>query len=286
MLRLLIGSFFAVTFAQAFAASVTVSGVQMPAWVVRNGQQAPLKVGTVLINSDQLRTGSGARILLRLQDGSSVKLGGNATLRLDELNEGKDIFSAALQVIKGAFRFSTDLLMKDNRRNVRVLIGTATIGIRGTDVWGKATEEKDIVCLLEGKITVDRGTDPQVVMQDPLTFYIAPKDQPAQALAPVPLEQLAEWAKETDIQAGQGAARMGGKWKVYLMSTELQSEALQAYDTLSDAGYAVDISPLTRNGVTEYRLRIPNLPSRKESEALAKHLQGQPGVGKTSISMR
>ena len=286
MLRILIGSFFAVAFAHAFAASVTVSGVQMPAWIERNGSRIPLKVGLSLVNSDQLYTGSNARILLGLKDGSSVKLGENATMRVDDLNKDKDIFTAALQVFKGAFRFSTDLLKKDNRRYVKVQIATATIGIRGTDVWGKATDEKDIVCLIEGKITVDRGSDPQVVMQDPLTFYIAPKDQPAQSLAPVPADKLAEWAKETEIQAGQGAARMGGKWKVYLMSTALQSEVLQAYDTWSAAGYAVDISPLARNGVTEYRLRIANLPNRKESMALVNRLQGQAGVDKPWVSKR
>lgn len=286
MLRFFVMSLLAVTASPAFAAAVMVTGVQMPAWVARDGRQIPLRVGTPLLKTDQLRTGSNARILLSLEDGSKVKLGENGTLRLDELAPEKDIFAATFNVLKGAFRFSTDLVMKNNRRNVSVLIGTATIGIRGTDVWGKAADDKDIVCLLEGQISVNRGADPTVLMQDPLTFYIAPKNLPAQAIAPVPPEKIAQWAKETDIQAGEGAARLGGKWKLYLLSTPIQSEVLKAFDTLSDAGYAVDISPITSNGETDYRLRIANLPSRKESLALAKALDQQPGVGKTWVSKK
>ena len=286
MFRLLIGSLFVFAVIQAQAAAVTVIGVQMPAWVERDGRQTPLKVGAVLARSDQLRTGANARILLNLEDGSKVKLGENGTLRLEELSPEKDIFSAAFEVLKGAFRFSTDLVMKNNRRDVKVRIGTTTMGIRGTDVWGKASDEKDIICLLEGKITVNRGTDEPLLMQDPLTFYIAPKGKPAQAVAPVPSEQIAKWALETDIQPGQGATRSGGKWKLYLLSTPDQKEALKVYDTLGDAGYATEISPVSTNGTTKYRLRIANLPSKKESRALANNLAGQPGVGKTWVSTK
>ena len=286
MIKVLIVVLCVFSAAQVFAAAIVVKGVQMPAWVERDGRQTPLKVGAILARKDQLRTGMNARILLSMEDGSDVKLGENGTLRLDELNVDKNLFSAALSVLKGAFRFSTNLTMKQSRRDVKVLIGTATIGIRGTDVWGKATEEKDIVCLLEGHISVNRGNDPVVLMQDPLTFYIAPKGEPAQPLAAVSTEQIGVWAKETDIQAGEGAARAGGKWKVYLYSTTSQNEVIQAYDTLGNAGYAVDISPVTLNGETKYRLRIANLPNRKEAGALAKRLEGQPGVGKIWVSTK
>lgn len=286
MLRIWIAAIFCQFSSNVFAASIDVKGVQMPAWVVREGKLTPLKVGTVLTRKDQLRTGLNARILLGMEDGSVVKLGENGILNLVELNVEQNIYSATLQVLKGAFRFSTGLVAKQNRRDVKVLIGTATIGIRGTDIWGKSTEDKDIVCLLEGNITVNRGDDPTVNMQEPLTFYIAPKGKPAQSVETVSNQQIGIWAKETDIQAGEGAASLGGKWKVYLNSTTSQQEVIQAYDTLGNAGYAVDISPVTLNGETEYRLRISNLPSKKEASALAKRLEGQSGVGKISISRK
>lgn len=286
MLKIWIGIICFLLAPQIFAAAIVVKGVQMPAWVEREGRLMPLKVGTILTRKDQLRTGLNARVLLEMEDGSDVKLGENGAMRLDEVNAEKDLFSAALQVLNGAFRFTTSLVAKQNRRDVKVMIGTATVGIRGTDIWGKSTNEKDIVCLLEGNITVNRGDDPTVMMQDPLTFYIAPRGKPAQSVAAVTTEQIGIWAKETDIQAGEGAARVGGKWKVYLNSTNSQSEVIQAYDTLGNAGYAVDISPVKTHGKTEYRLRIANLPSKKEAEALAKRLEGQPGTGNISVSSK
>jgi hypothetical protein len=38
--------------------------------------------------------------------------------------------------------------------------------------------------------------------------------------------QLAEWARQTEIGAGKGAARRGGKWKVELLSADKQNAAL------------------------------------------------------------
>lgn len=286
MLRVLIAAIFFQFSSIVISAPIEVKGVQMPAWVVRDGKLSPLKVGTALTKKDQVRTGLNARILLSMEDGSVVKLGENGVLNLEKLSVEKSIFSTTLQVLKGAFRFTTGLGAKQNQRDVKVLIGTATIGIRGTDIWGKSTDDKDIVCLLEGNITVNRGEDPTVNMQDPLTFYTAPKGKPAQAIAAVSNEQIGIWAKETEIQAGEGATSAGGKWKVYLNSTTSQDEVIKAYDALGSAGYAVDISPVTLNGETEYRLRISNLPDRKEANALAKRLDGLPGVGKISISRK
>lgn len=286
MFRWLTGSLCALTAMQALAATGVVEGVQMPAWIERGGQQMPLRVGNKLAASDQLHTGLNARILLRLDEGSTVKLGESGSLRLDEAGSDKGIFSAALAVVKGAFRFTTAQIMKHRRRDVAVQIGSATVGIRGTDVWGKAADDKDIVCLLEGKISVNRGSEEPLVMQEPLTFYVAPKGQPAQSVAPVPPEQIEKWARETEIQAQQGAARLGGKWKLYLLSTTSEAEVLQAYDTLEKSGYAVEIRPVGGKPDLEYRLRIVNLPSRNEAEALAKILQAQAGVGKTRVSIR
>ena len=42
-------------------------------------------------------------------------------------------------------------------RDVRVKVNAVTAGIRGTDVWGKSESDRDIVCLLEGRIDVSHG---------------------------------------------------------------------------------------------------------------------------------
>src|SRR2546428_443781 len=91
-------------------AAASVEGVQMPAWVERNGRRAPLLPGMALQAGDQIFTGAGSRAFLRLSEGSIVKLGENGTLRLTELNRGQEIFKATLGVLQGAFRFTTELI--------------------------------------------------------------------------------------------------------------------------------------------------------------------------------
>ena len=200
---------------------IVVEGVQMPAWVERaNGARDALTLGTSLSNKDRVITGPGARALLRLADGSLIRLGENGMLALDDLGQKKfqlkDVVTASLDVLSGAFRFTTQALTKfRGERDVKVRIVTITIGIRGTDLWGKADAAKDIACLIEGKVDVTRG-DQAFTMDQPMSFYVAPKDKPGEPVAPVPKEQLAKWAAETDIAAGAGALRKGGKWRVYL----------------------------------------------------------------------
>jgi hypothetical protein len=268
--------------ARAQPAPATVEGVQMPAWVERDGARQPLAPGMALRPGDSLSTGPNARLLLRLAEGSAVKLGENGTLRLDALaarmREPQGAFSAALNVIQGAFRFTTDAAQRLRRRDVTIRVATVTAGIRGTDLWGKAAADRDIVCLIEGDIEVQRDGDAAFRMRDPLSFFIAPRGQPALPVQPVPPAQLQQWAAETEIAAGQGAARRGGRWKVVLAASESENAVITVYQTVREAGYAAELNPVRRDGRRIYEARIASLPSREEAQALANALDGRFGV--------
>ena len=263
-----------------------VEAVQMPAWVERGSETLPLVPGMALQDRDQLRTGANSKLLLKMAEGSLVRLGENGTLKLDRMAQGRDtVFSAALNVLQGAFRFTTDALRAQRRRNINVTIATVTAGIRGTDVWGKAAADKDIVCLIEGKIEVQRGQDQPFRMDQPLSFYIAPRDAPPLPVAPVDPAQLRIWAAETQIAPGAGAAYRGGKWKVIAASVETQEEALKLYDALRAAGYAARIRPEMSGEKRIYLVRLAHLPTRAEAEALAGSLRGKMGVTEPRVSM-
>ena len=231
-----------------------VEAVQMPAWIERGGARVPLAPGMGLQSNDALRTGADARLLVKLADGSSVKLGENAQLRLATIQTRRDnVFESAMNVITGAFRFTTDALAKSRRREVSVTVATVTAGIRGTDLWGKAAADRDIVCLIEGRVEVSRQGDPTVTMDQPLSFYIAPRGQPAQPVAPVNPEQLKQWATETEIADGRGAARRGGRWKVVLASGESENEVLTVYQAVRAAGYAAELAAAPGAGKADLR---------------------------------
>jgi hypothetical protein len=272
---------FACGLANAQSAAV-VEGVQMPAWVERSegggpARKIPVLPGMQLKAGDKLVTGSGSRLQVRLSEGSVVKLGENGSLQLKELEPSKTLFRAVIGVLEGAFRFTTDLAAKNRRRDVRISVATVTAGIRGTDLWGKSAPERQIVCLIEGNIEVGAPGETPVTMDQPRQFYRREKGA-TQPVGLVEEAQLVEWAKETDIEKGKGAARRGGKWKVNLFSAPKQNAVLDVYDQVRAAGYGAEIFPTMAGDKRIYVVRINGLPSKAEAEALAGQLRGKYGV--------
>ena len=272
------------------APAAVVEGVQMPAWVERGGVKQPLAAGMELKESDKLSTGGQSRVLLRLAEGSLVKLGENAQMSFDKLEQSTDnkavFIRGLMDVARGAFRFTTDVKSKlASRREIDIRVATVTAGIRGTDLWGKSAADRDIVCLIEGRIQVQREQDPPLVMDQALQFYIAPKtadgkadrSRPAPVLATVSSEQLRQWSVETEIAAGQGAARRGGKFRVVAAASANQTDALKVYDQLRAAGYAAEIFPAGRPDKRVYEVRISGLPSKAEAAALGAKLDAITG---------
>ena len=257
------------------APDAVVEGIQLPAWVTRDGKRQPLAIGTELQNSDEVSTGGNSRLLLRLGDGSVVKLGENGRLQLSDLVQKRKqgFLAATLKVLEGAFRFTTDVALKARgSRDITVQFPTITAGIRGTDIWGKNLGDKEVVVLIEGKITVTRTGDQPVEMKDPLTYLQAPKTGAATVEA-VPMEQLKAWAAETEISDGAGALRKGGRWKLYLGNYQQQLEALSLYDSLRREGYPVRIQPGQADGGQIYRLRLAGFSSEQEANALGARLK-------------
>lgn len=266
--------FFATTLLQAAPAAV-VEGLQLPAWFTRDGKRQPLAAGTELKSNDEVATGAESRLLLRLGDGSMVKLGENGQLKLSALvqHPQQNFLSATLKVLEGAFRFTTAAVQRTRaRRDITVQFPTITAGIRGTDIWGKNFGDKEVLVLIEGRITVTRAGDAPIEMKDPLTYLQAPKTGAATVEA-VLMERLKAWAAETEIAAGQGAIRKGGRWKLYLASYDRQTEALALYDSLRRDGYPARILPQTGDDGQRYRVRIAGFPDEREANALGARLK-------------
>ena len=256
----------------ACAAPTVVEAVQYPAWLERGGNAVPLTPGTALQAHDRLRTGANARVQLKMPEGSAVKLGENAQFVIERV-EDRGVFRAALSVIAGAFRFTTDAARKATKRDVTIQVKNATAGIRGTDLWGKSTDERDIVCLLEGKITVGSEGHPTVTLDQPLDFYQKPRDG-APAVAKVDQAQIDQWARETEISADAAAARSGGKWRVMAAKFPTRDEALLVNRSLRSGGYPSEVS--AREG--QFAVVIPGLAGESEARALMANLRDMPGI--------
>ncbi len=262
-----------------------VEAVQMPAWVDRDGARYPLVPGMELKDHDSVRTGTNSRLLLRTADGSAVKLGEKGALALDSMRMRRDnVFEAAMKVAEGAFRFTTEALAQfRGKREVSITVRTVTAGIRGTDLWGRSAPDKQIVCLIEGRIEVTPPGESPISMDQRLSFYIRDKGQ-SQPVATVMPDQLREWAAETDTQEGQGVSTRGGKWKVVAPGLT-HNKALDVYKELRNAGYPAEIIPEKVENKRVYNVRISNFATKKDAEFVAGTLKQQGRLGEYSYKV-
>jgi hypothetical protein len=237
-----------------------------------------------LNSGDVVRTGAGARVYLMLAEGSRVKLGETARFSLHTRSlQPEKVFRGALDVLAGAFRFTTGKLAKAKSREVSIRVGTATIGIRGTDVWGKTDKEGDLVALLEGRIEITRAGQ-ATEMAQAMSYYDAPAGKAAEVKS-LDAETFVKLARQTDILPGDGAARTKGKWRVSAGSAASEEAALELYDQIREAGFAARIRPReVEGGGWRYELLLGGFASADEAEAAAARLKAatglKPGVGR------
>ncbi|MBI5899289.1 MAG: FecR domain-containing protein [Rhodocyclales bacterium] len=253
-------------------APATVELVQAPAWLERDGRSQPLAPGMELRNGDLVRTGTGARAYLMLAEGSRVKLGEAARFNLHNRSlHPEKSFRGALDIVAGAFRFTTGKLKKSVPRELAIRVGTATIGIRGTDIWGKTDKDGDLVALIEGHIEITRAGQ-ATEMSQAMSYYDAPRGKDA-AVKPLDLETFAYLARQTDIVGGDGAAGKGGKWSIIAGTAESQTAALEIYDAARNAGFAARVRLSGAADARSYEVVLGGYASAAEAEVAAARLK-------------
>lgn len=255
--------------APAWAQVARVEAVQYPAWLERGGYRVPLAPGIPLQSRDKLHTGANARVQLRLGEGSAVKLGENAQFIVERAVE-RGAFRAALSVIAGAFRFTSQAA---RRRDIAVKVRNVTVGIRGTDLWGKSTEQRDLVCLIDGRITVGSEGHPEVTLDQPLDFYQRARGGEPQ-VSKVDPKQLEEWARETEIAKDGAAARAGGRWRVVAAVFEGRNQALKFSRELRAQGYPSEVATVA----DKFLVQVPGMASEDDARSLMGNLRAVPGV--------
>jgi hypothetical protein len=261
----------------ASAQTVVVEAVQYPAWLERGGNAVPLTPGLQLESRDRLRTGANARVQLQLAEGSAVKLGENAQFVIERA-EDRGIFRAALSVIAGAFRFTSGVYGTGRNRDVGIKVKNVTVGIRGTDLWGKSTAERDWVVLLEGKISVGSEGNPTVTLDQPLDWYQKPRDAPPE-ISRADRKIVEEWARETEISADGAAARAGGRWRMVAAVKPKRDDAMALSRLLRRAGYPSEV--VAKEGY--FLVQVPNLTGEAEARALMSSIRDIPGVALPTV---
>jgi hypothetical protein len=269
---------FAVSLAAAAQGSAppagsAVTAVMSPAWLVHGSATTPIKPGMQIGDGDTLRTGAGGRVYIDLPEHSRVKLGENTefatpSMIMTQDNQGS-MFKAALHILKGVFRFTTSLVGKSERRHVDIQVGVATIGIRGTDVWGRAGTDGSLVALLEGKAEMSMpGQAAPMAMDQPMHYMMMPAQGQMQMNVPVSQQNMSDWSAQTDVQQGGGVLSSDGQWTVALVSSSSDADAMRLMKKLADAGYPSEDTMVTVKGKPYHRLVIRQAASLQDARAL------------------
>jgi len=247
----------------------------------------PLRAGMELVEADVVETGKGGRLIIQLADGSFVKLGEEARLALLSLSEEEGpqgALTGLLNVMKGAFRYTAGTLGRMLRRDIQVNIASTTLGIRGTDVWGRSQDGGATVCLIEGQITLNHPARGEFIMDQPLSFFVAPRDGEPQPVGPVDPEKLKQWSAETELDLGHGVILPGGGWIVQLGSHTSEATARKIEKRLLDAGVPVEFTTVQLKDRTFHRLRVSNFDTQQDAKNFADKMRGQPGIPKPWVT--
>ncbi len=126
------------------------TGLAAPASVAQNQRVAP---GTIVT------TGPGAQTVIRFDDGHTVVLSENTEFRVNQYSFDKDRpqgDNIALQLLKGAMRSVSGLIVSRTRNSFALIVPQATIGIRGTDFM-VALVNPAYLSVLQGTIGVSNA---------------------------------------------------------------------------------------------------------------------------------
>jgi FecR protein len=262
-------------------ALATVESVQLSASVERGKATLPLAPGMELKSGDRVNTGAKSRLIVKLADGSTLKLGEQGSIFFDRmgLRDGK-VFEAVIFAAAGAFRLAVDRLAKSIAdRELSVAVNTVNVGVRGADFWGKTTSDSQIVCLIQGNIEVTPPGEKPFTMDQPLSYYTL-EGTTSRPVATVLPNRLTEWAGETEEEPGHGVASRTGKWKITVAEAKKSGEAFDIYNGLRAAGYAAEIVPEKVGDARVYAVRLSNFESEKDAKFVVETLKGLAALAK------
>lgn len=265
------------------APDAVLHAVQPPAWVERGEQRLPARPGANLRTGEVLRTGDTGRAQVDLPEGSRVKLGSGTRFRSNRIIERQDadgsLVDAAIEILKGAFRFTTGLAGEEKRRSVDIRAGALTAGIRGTDLWGRSGDDGDFIVLLEGRIEMSTsGMAPEVLTEALDARIVPPGSSQMQPMPDVTPELIQRLAPETELDPERGALSVDGELQLVLASVRRPRAAEAVQARLEAAGYPAYIEAVPLQGRMWHRVVIDNVIDHDNGRRLGQSLVGRYGV--------
>ncbi len=134
-LAVICGTMFFIADAAAQVVAGTIERQRGDATRIVAGDAFPLAPQGWVYVGDTITTGRDARVIIRFNDSSTLTLGENANIDIDELVYDPANAAGGRQVLKftqGVFQFVSGAISAADHANVAITTRVATIGIRGT----------------------------------------------------------------------------------------------------------------------------------------------------------
>lgn len=270
------------------ATGLVVEAVQMPAWTLENGQRRPLSPGDSVSTDTEVETAADAALVLRMPEGSLVRLGEKSRLGIPVLeantSEGHMAVRSQMKLFEGFFRFTTSAVAKAvGTREIDVTLRTATVGIRGTDFWSMTDAAHDATCLFEGKVALDTRDQGALTLDKPTAFWARFFDKPVQPVGNATPDELNKFLNSTEMKPGRGIAVAGGRWRV--VAAAVAGEPAALVRRLREAGYPAQVRAKQIGGRKLNEVRINGLATRADAQAVLAKIANIEGVaGRVALS--
>ena len=111
-----------------------------------------LASGEPIFMGDRIATGAESSLQLMLLDETTLSIGPSSSVTVDNFvyDPTRGSGKVTLNVARGAFRFISGRIARDEPRNVEIRTPAGTIGIRGTIVVGRVDDQGRVLAVLAG----------------------------------------------------------------------------------------------------------------------------------------
>lgn len=130
--------------------------IQGEATVWRGETAIPAKTGDEIVRGDTLSTAADSRLLVVFKDGTQLTLGERAEAFIEYYvyNPIKKKGAAFVEIVKGAFRFTSGHMRELSDKRVEVRAGSLTFAADGSDFWGGPIDDAYAFLLISGRLEV------------------------------------------------------------------------------------------------------------------------------------
>ncbi len=255
------------------AAEIRIEAVQPPVTIIRDSVGYSRPPGSLLHAGEVVRTGNGGKVILWVDGKIRAKLGSNAALTILPADEDEGGLKPIMRLLGGALRL-TNIDAEVDAEGTDIVLGQVAVRLSNGDVWSRVNSERVVVLLIEGSTSVAFPGKESFTMTEPMSFATLSRSEGELPLRKLPIEIIADYARETELDAGGGVANSEGVWVINLLSAQDREYVERRAGILGAQGFPAEVVDVTIDGQAWHRLIMRGFVSREDAEFIMQAIDG------------